>query len=402
MDSAFPRSLVLLGDLASSIQEPKPSGCGQDYVDQGLAIIITAFEKHRTFQETYISREFQMQRDYIDSRLKEVNDQLKEIDHKFEDVYKRLEAVDGRLGHLEHELKRQREHTDSQFNAIEGSMDQSRAMTLNSKVDRGIKILQPVAAYRNGAYCLPDNFPKTVAEFWKLRKHTKLPQLTSLSLFYNVTREELIEPDIDDSDGEEQQVPYASVSLPRLIEKFPEMAHMALADRFGLKYGKISAFMQRLEDFRQTATGKRAQVEESPKDISKFFRTENETRAPPAKPNTQSTVPLYPRFSANEVVPLEFLLKSAKSTTTESTAYSDRTRLGWAETSARQRVNEIIAEERRQLEKKLASEKEGEHDVSRPYRTVAALRVPDSVSSKQSGDTEPISIPTVILEAEER
>ncbi|KMU76725.1 hypothetical protein CISG_05868 [Coccidioides immitis RMSCC 3703] len=305
-----------------------------------------------------------MQRDYIDSRLKEVNDQLKEIDHKFEDVYKRLEAVDGRLGHLEHELKRQREHTDSQFNAIEGSMDQSRAMTLNSKVDRGIKILQPVAAYRNGAYCLPDNFPKTVAEFWKLRKHTKLPQLTSLSLFYNVTREELIEPDIDDSDGEEQQVPYASVSLPRLIEKFPEMAHMALADRFGLKYGKISAFMQRLEDFRQTATGKRAQVEESPKDISKFFRTENETPS-----------------------------------TTGQTKYSE---LGWAETSARQRVNEIIAEERRQLEKKLASEKEGEHDVSRPYRTVAALRVPDSVSSKQSGDTEPISIPTVILEAEER
>ncbi|KMU88798.1 hypothetical protein CIHG_06466 [Coccidioides immitis H538.4] len=86
----------------------------------------------------------------------------------------------------------------------------------------------------------------------------------------------------------------------------------------------------------------------------------------------------------------------------ESAAYSDRTRLGWAETNARQRVNEIIVEERRQLEKKLASEKEGEHDVSRPYRTVAALRVPDSVSSKPSGDTEPISIPTVILEAEER
>ncbi|EAS31857.3 uncharacterized protein CIMG_07336 [Coccidioides immitis RS] len=257
----------------------------------------------------------------MDIPIQDMSDQLTTLYGKFESIYRWLEGIDdrfeavggrfgavdgqldtisGRLDDLGHELKCQREYMDDQFGSVYASARQLRAMMINQNGTRGGKVLEPVGVYRNGAYCIPDNFPKTVSEFWKLRKHSKcnrfslsgspilrMPQLTSLSLFYNVTREELIEPDIDDSDDEGQEVPYASVSLQQLIEKFPEMAHMALADRFGLQYGKISAFMQRLENFKETVIGKRAQIEESSRDARKFVRSE-ETRAAPSKQNTPS------------------------------------------------------------------------------------------------------------------
>ncbi|EER24785.1 hypothetical protein CPC735_001300 [Coccidioides posadasii C735 delta SOWgp] len=274
----------------------------------GYAIIVGAFEEHRVFSGARVDRRFQVQRDYMDIPIQDMSDQLTTLYGKFESIYRWLEGIDdrfeavggrfeavdgqldainGRLDDLGHELKCQREYMDDQFGSVYASARQLRAMMINQNGTRGGKLLEPVGVYRNGAYCIPDNFPKTVSEFWKLRKHSKLPQLTSLSLFYNVTREELIEPDIDDSDSEGQEVPYASVSLQQLIDKFPEMAHMALADRFGLQYGKISASMQRLENFKETVIGKRAQIEESSRDARKFVRSE-ETRAAPSKQNTPS------------------------------------------------------------------------------------------------------------------
>ncbi|KMU88799.1 hypothetical protein CIHG_06467 [Coccidioides immitis H538.4] len=153
--------------------------------------------------------------------LEGIDDRFEAVGGRFGAVDGQLDTISGRLDDLGHELKCQREYMDDQFGSVYASARQLRAMMINQNGTRGGKVLEPVGVYRNGAYCIPDNFPKTVSEFWKLRKHSKCNR-------FSLSGSPILR---NDSDDEGQEVPYASVSLQQLIEKFPEMAHMALADR---------------------------------------------------------------------------------------------------------------------------------------------------------------------------
>ncbi|EEP83014.1 predicted protein [Uncinocarpus reesii 1704] len=353
MARAFPRSATLLTQLASSTNQEKPDGSAQDYTDQGFAIIINAVE-----------HQFKMQRDYMD----------------------------GRFGEM-----------DARLDGIDATVEQLRAMMANGKADRAVKILLPVGAYQtDGRYATPDNFPRTVADFWKLKNDPKAAQLVSLCQFYNVKREELIDPDVEDSSTEEG-VPYASLSLKQLVRRFPIMAHMALADRIGLKYSKVSAFMQKLGTYMHTTTTKRPQPKETAEGAKKLARTESAAPAPttPENPKPPSPQGAYQRFSKDEVVPLEYLVKTTPSTV-ESELPSNRTQLGWAETSVRRMVDERVEREREQLQREEAeaeAKAEAEAAAAPPrFPRVPAPPVSDSTTSPpRSGDTEPLSSPLRLL-----
>ncbi|KMU74222.1 hypothetical protein CISG_04572 [Coccidioides immitis RMSCC 3703] len=408
MDESFPRSSPLLRELAAATKQRQPDGTTQDYVDQGFAIIINASEYHRKLQEKAVRQEFILQRDYMDRRFETVeeriemvdrglqshmDDQYRGVNRRFEKVEKKLESMeqrmDKKLESMEQRMDKKfggmEQRMDKKFGELEAAIHDFRAMAVNGNADRGIKTLQPVGVYHpNRGYFVPENFPRTVGEFWKLKRTSKLPQLISLCLFYGITREELTGLDMDEDTKETEA--YTSLTLKQLIEKYPDLAHMALADRFGLKYAVVAEFMKRLEEFRDQSTGKRSVIDQGTEATRKSARIERSRQGDAnIESGSHKSVPPYQRFSEHEVVPLELLLKNTPSTV--ESIRSDRTQLGWAKTSERERFDAYMAEINERREREEDQKLEAERIAALPYQVIPAAAVSDS--TKQSPSKNP-------------
>nr|KMM65251.1 hypothetical protein CPAG_01602 [Coccidioides posadasii RMSCC 3488] len=397
MDESFPRSSPLLRELAAATKQRQPDGTTQDYVDQSFAIIINASEYHKTLQEKAVRQEFILQRDYMDKRFETIeeriemvdsglqshmDDQYRGLNRRFEKVEKKLESMGQRM---DKEFGGMEQRMDKKFGELEAAIHDFRAMTVNGNADRGIKALQPVGVYHpNRGYFVPENFPRTVGEFWKLKRTSKLPQLISLCLFYGITREELTGLDMDEDTKETEA--YTSLTLKQLIEKYPDLAHMALADRFGLKYAVVAEFMKRLEEFRDQSTGKRSVIDQGTEATRKSARIERSRQGDAnIESGSHKSVPPYQRFSEHEVVPLELLLKNTPSTV--ESIRSDRTQLGWAKTSERERFDAYMAEINERREREEDQKLEAERIAALPYQVIPAAGVSDS--TKQSSSKNP-------------
>ncbi|EER23772.1 hypothetical protein CPC735_051420 [Coccidioides posadasii C735 delta SOWgp] len=391
MDESFPRSSPLLRDLAAATKQRQPDGTTQDYVDQGFAIIINASEYHKKLQEKAVRQEFILQRDYMDKRFETVeeriemvdrglqshmDDQYRGVNRRFEKVEKKLESMeqkmDKKLESMEQRMDKKfggmEQRMDKKFGELEAAIHDFRAMAVNGNADRGIKTLQPVGVYHpNRGYFVPENFPRTVGEFWKLKRTSKLPQLISLCLFYGITREELTGLDMDEDTKETEA--YTSLTLKQLIEKYPDLAHMALADRFGLKYAVVAEFMKRLEEFRDQSTGKRSVIDQGTEATRKSARIERSRQG-------DANIERGSHKATLENTP-----------STVESIRSDRTQLGWAKTSEREKFDAYMAEINERREREEDQKLEAERIAALPYQVIPAAGVLDS--TKQSPSKNP-------------
>ncbi|EEP76337.1 predicted protein [Uncinocarpus reesii 1704] len=398
MEGSLPRSAPLVNELAMSTDQRELDGAAREVIDQSFAIIINASKHHRSLQEKAIAREFKMQRDYTDIRFEALERQLISVNcglhGRFGDIDRQFGGMSNQFGNMDRQFggmgsrfktvdERFRE-VEQRFAEMEHVMDRLSATTMNSKADRPMRALHPISAYQpDRGYHVHEDFPKTVGHFWNLKKKSRLPQLISLSLFYGVSRDELIEPVMSQEHSVEQVQQYAALTRKELIERFPESAHMALADRFGLKYHKVAAFMSRLGDYRFQSPRKRSATDEATEAPCKVVRTEIVPQScVDITSEAHCPAPRFVPFSENEIVPLEFLVSNTPSTV--ESVYSDRTQLGWEETVDRQKLNAVLAVEAEEIRREEDRKFEERFTASLPYVILPAPPVSVTDSAPDS------------------
>ncbi|KAK2759401.1 hypothetical protein FQN54_002879 [Arachnomyces sp. PD_36] len=282
MASKFPNAGPSIQELAQETdQEPPPQdGTLDEFIDASLPILIKANEYYQELQDAGIRKEFIRHHNDTEKQLSaqrsDMEKEFSAVEKGFDDVERRFKGYDGKLsvmrGHqstytrwidlFQQRIAEQRRYindklsvVDSKVERLDGKIERLNAdfrhlkgKLSNSKAERGFHQVEPVWVYDDAGGCsVPEGLPKTVRDFWRLKRLSQRPQLVSLVKAYNVTPAEILQPEGDESsdelDNDADNLPQP-LTPEAVVGLYPERAHQIIAHRLGLDYHKISIFMQ--------------------------------------------------------------------------------------------------------------------------------------------------------------
>ena len=174
MAATFTASLAIMGKLARNTCRTPPL---QDdppfrYIDKSLAIIGHTFESH----EVRLEEEFLGQRLFIARQFESVNERFQELENS---TNTQFEYINGRIQELEKSTTTQFEKINKQFEETNKPVDERMIARLrqienasrNFLRTRGWEQIAPVGVLDpSGKFLIPNDFPRTVRQFWDLKE----------------------------------------------------------------------------------------------------------------------------------------------------------------------------------------------------------------------------------------
>ncbi|KAL8909877.1 MAG: hypothetical protein Q9171_004827 [Xanthocarpia ochracea] len=183
------------------------------YIDKSLAIIGHTFESH----EVRLEQEFVGQRLFIAKQFERVNERFENLNGRVRELEEstrtQFENVNGRIEKLEKSTTTQFEKIHKQFEETNKRVDnvdermtarlrQIENASRNFLRTRGWEQIAPVGNLSpSGQLLIPDDFPRTVRQFWDLKEPGNRPRLVRLNRFYGLRWNAEWLADVESNDG---------------------------------------------------------------------------------------------------------------------------------------------------------------------------------------------------------
>lgn len=279
MTHVFTRSSRVIRQLAQDAARTPPADedLPFDYIDKSLTILGRTFDiqNQQMHRESIREREF-MANEFrgLDRRLieleKKVDERFQEFERKVDGRFQKFEKmVDGQFQKFEKRVNERFQELgnkmDRRFEEVDGKLrrqlEHLQKSSRNALRTRGWEHIYPVGPFdAQGGLRIPQNFPRTVKVFWKLKMPSRLGKLIDLIRFYNIQGYEEWGTDTEshewgdtDSDDDTQSSKSSKLlgSVEIAVRLNPDFAHRALAVHLGLVYDEIEKFMERAQTMRE-------------------------------------------------------------------------------------------------------------------------------------------------------
>ncbi|KAL8718561.1 MAG: hypothetical protein Q9225_004320 [Loekoesia sp. 1 TL-2023] len=269
-----------MGQLARQAARTPPceENSPSEYIDRSLTILGRTFEMH----DQRMVSEVHAQRDIITTQFLRLGGRFPEMENKINGRFaeleqkmdRRFEEVDGRFDKLENNMNLRFKEVDERFDKLERNIDRrfkevddkmrqrfdhAQKASRNFLRTRGWEDIYPVGSIdAQGGIHTPQNFPRTVRSFWRLRNPSNRNRLTDLLRFYQTQGYQEWGQDTDDDPDDSSETTLSrswkkspSPTLEDAVHSNPHIAHRALGAHLGLSYDEIQKFMDRAQELGQ-------------------------------------------------------------------------------------------------------------------------------------------------------